>query len=124
MDGNEKIAEGNKPEFWKSAKTGKAKSEHSTWTKTIEGKSDFDTSTKTAENESDFWKSVKTVENDETKLLKLQQEYRQGKIKESQLTNAQVEALCKLYDEQIKTLKETNTKRKEKLLAYRKKNMK
>ena len=37
------------------------------------------------------------IENEETKLLKLQKQYRSGEIKEEELTQEQVNSLCALY---------------------------
>lgn len=70
-----------------------------------------------------FMNSVKKVENEETKLLKLQKQYRNGEIKEEDMTSKQVRALCDLYDKQIAELEKSNAMRKQKLLEYRK-NMK
>lgn len=70
-----------------------------------------------------FVNLVKKVEDKETKLLKLQKQYRNGEIKEEDMTSRQVKALCNLYDKQIEELKNSNAIRKQKLLEYRK-NMK
>ena len=70
-----------------------------------------------------FINSVKKVEDEETKLLKLQKQYRNGEIKEEDMTSKQVKALCDLYDKQIAELEKSNAMRKQKLLEYRK-NMK
>ncbi len=70
-----------------------------------------------------FVNLVKKVEDKETKLLKLQKQYRNGEIKEEDMTSKQVKALCNLYDKQIEELKNSNAIRKQKLLEYRK-NMK
>ena len=70
-----------------------------------------------------FMNSVKKVEDEETKLLKLQKQYRNGEIKEEDMTSKQVKALCDLYDKQIAELEKSNAMRKQKLLEYRK-NMK
>ena len=70
-----------------------------------------------------FVNLVKKVEDKETKLLKLQKKYRNGEIKEEDMTSRQVKALCNLYDKQIEELKNSNAIRKQKLLEYRK-NMK
>lgn len=67
-----------------------------------------------------FVNSVKNVENEETKLLKLQKQYRNGEIKEEDMTSKQVRALCDLYDKQIAELEKSNEIRKQKLLEYRK----
>jgi hypothetical protein len=70
-----------------------------------------------------FIKSVGNIENEETLILKLQKQYRNGEIKEEDLTEEQVDSLCSLYDIQIAKLKKSNEMRKAKLLEYRK-NMK
>lgn len=70
-----------------------------------------------------FVNLVKKVEDEETKLLKLQKQYRNGEIKEEDMTSKQVRALCDLYDKQIAELEKSNAMRKQKLLEYRK-NMK
>ncbi|MDD6244051.1 MAG: hypothetical protein PUB03_00125 [bacterium] len=70
-------------------------------------------------NKSSFIEEIKNVENEETKLLKLQKQYRCGKIKEEELTEEQVKSLCALYDKQINNLKKSNEIRKQKLLEYR-----
>lgn len=83
------------------------------------------TETKTSNNrESDknsFMESIKNIENEETKLLKLQKQYRSGEIKEEELTEEQINSLCALYDKQIANLRKSNEIRKQKLLEYRRK---
>lgn len=68
-----------------------------------------------------FIEELKNVEDEETKLLKLQKQYRNKEIKEEDLTEEQVNSLCKLYDRQIANLKKSNEIRKQKLLEYRRK---
>ena len=68
-----------------------------------------------------FMESIKNIEDEETKLLKLQKQYRSGEIKEEELTQEQVNSLCALYDKQIANLKKSNDIRKQKLLEYRRK---
>ena len=68
-----------------------------------------------------FMESIKNIENEETKLLKLQEQYRSGEIKEEELSEEQVNSLCKLYDKQIANLRKSNEIRKQKLLEYRRK---
>lgn len=68
-----------------------------------------------------FMEEIKKVENEETKLLKLQKQYRSGEIKEEDLTEEQVNSLCALYDKQIANLRKSNEIRKQKLLEYRRK---
>ena len=68
-----------------------------------------------------FMESIRNIEDEETKLLKLQRQYRSGEIKEEELTEEQVNSLCTLYDKQIANLKKSNKMRKQRLLEYRKK---
>ena len=68
-----------------------------------------------------FIESLKNIEDEETKLLKLQKQYRSGKIKEEDLTQEQINSLCALYDKQIESLRKSNEIRKQKLAEYRKK---
>ena len=68
-----------------------------------------------------FMESIKNIENEETKLLKLQEQYRSGEIKEEELTQEQVSSLCALYDKQIANLRKSNEIRRQKLLEYRRK---
>ena len=68
-----------------------------------------------------FIESIRNIENEETKLLKLQQQYRRGEIKEETLTKEQVNALCSLYEKQIANLRKANGIRKKNLLEYKKK---
>lgn len=67
-----------------------------------------------------FMESISNIEDEETKLLKLQKQYRSGEIKEEELTEEQINSLCNLYDKQIANLKKSNNMRKKKLLEYRK----
>ena len=70
-------------------------------------------------NKSSFMEEIRNIENEETKLLKLQKQYRSGEIKEEELTEEQVNSLCALYDKQIENLRKSNENRKQKLLEYR-----
>lgn len=70
---------------------------------------------------SEFIGSIKNIEDEETKLLKLQMQYRNGEVKENELTEEQINSLIALYDKQIANLKKSNSIRKQKLLEYRKK---
>lgn len=67
-----------------------------------------------------FMESIRNIEDEETKLLKLQQQYRNGEIKEEELTEEQKYSLCSLYDKQIANLKRSNELREQRLLEYRK----
>ena len=70
---------------------------------------------------SSFFGNIRNVENEETKLLKLQKKYRNGEIKEEEMTKEQVSSLIALYDKQISNLRKSNEIRKQKLLEYIKK---
>lgn len=72
-------------------------------------------------NKNSFREEIRNIENEETKLLKLQKQYRSGEIKEEELTEEQVNSLCVLYDKQIENLRKSNETRKQKLLEYRRK---
>lgn len=72
------------------------------------------------QNRNIFMESIKNVENEDTKLLKLQKQYRNGDIKEEEMSKEQVSALIDLYDKQIENLRKSNELRKQKLLEYRK----
>ena len=54
-------------------------------------------------------------------ILELQRLFREGKIKEEDLTSEQINELGKLYDRQIEELRISNEYRKKKLLQYREK---
>lgn len=69
----------------------------------------------------DFIENIRNVEDEETKLLKLQKQYRNGEIKEDDMTKEQISSLTALYDKQIVNLKKSNELRKQKLLEYRRK---
>ncbi len=62
-----------------------------------------------------FIEQLKNIEDEETNLLKLQRKYRSGEIKEEDLTDEQVNSLCKLYDKQISNLRKSNEIKKQKL---------
>ena len=68
-----------------------------------------------------FMEEIRKIENEETLILKLQKKYRNGEINEKDLTEEQINSLCKLYDKQISNLKKSNEIRKQKLLEYRRK---
>ena len=90
---------------------------------TINNANNFDISehtTEKVEQKNAFMKSIRNIEDEETKLLKLQKQYRSGKIKAEELTEEQINALSELYDKQIAKLKETNSIMKQKILEYRK----
>lgn len=68
-----------------------------------------------------FRKYITNIENEETRLIELQQKYRNGEIKEEQLTKIQIKSLCDLYDKQIEKLQKSNEIRKQRILQYRRK---
>lgn len=68
-----------------------------------------------------FREYIKNIENEETMLIKLQKKYRDGQIKENQLTKMQIKSLCDLYDKQIEKLQKSNEFRKKRILQYRRK---
>ena len=69
----------------------------------------------------DFIESVRNIEDEETKLLKLQQQYDKKLIETKDLPKDQIKALINLYKKQISELSKSNAKRKQKILEYRKK---
>lgn len=75
----------------------------------------------TTNSRTSFSETIRIVEDEETKLLKLQKQYRSGQIKESDMSQEQIDSLCNLYDRQIENLEKSNQKRKEKILLYRRK---
>jgi hypothetical protein len=70
------------------------------------------------DNKKAFSASLKKIESEETKLLALQKRYRNGEIKEEDLSEEQINLLNELYDKQIAYLKKSNKERKQKLLQY------
>lgn len=75
----------------------------------------------TTERKNTFMQSIRNIEDEETELLKLQKQYRTGKIKAEELSEQQIKYLGKLYDRQIEKLRKSNEIRKQKLLEYRRK---
>lgn len=63
----------------------------------------------------EFLKEIKNIENEETKLLKLQQQYENGQIKEENLSSKQIADLEKLYNKQNNELFNSNAHRIEKI---------
>lgn len=68
-----------------------------------------------------FLKSIKNIEDEETKLLKLQQQYDNRLIEVKDIPKEKTSALISLYKKQISELSNSNEKRKQKLLIYRSK---
>ena len=62
-----------------------------------------------------FMVEVKKIEDEETKLLKLQEKFHNGEIKEENLTESQYKALNDLYDRQIDNLKKSIEIKKQKI---------
>ena len=75
----------------------------------------------TLDRKNAFIKQVRKIEDEETKLLKLQKQYRNGEIKEEELSEEQVKSLCELYDKQIASLKKSNEIRRKELKKVRNK---
>ncbi len=75
----------------------------------------------TENNRNSFVESIRNIEDEETKLLKLQKQYRSSEVKEEDLTEEQKGSLCSLYDKQIANLRKSNEIRKQRLLEYRRK---
>ena len=74
-----------------------------------------------SKNGTSFLKDIQITENEETKLLKLQQQYDKKLIETKDLPKNQIKALINLYKKQINELTMSNERRKEKLLKFRKK---
>lgn len=72
------------------------------------------------EKKNKFMDSIRNIEDEETKLLKLQKQFRYGEIKVEELSDEQIKDLGDLYDKQIANLKKSNQIRKQKLLEYKK----
>ena len=68
-----------------------------------------------------FVNSIKIEESEEKELLRLQEQYRKGKIKEEELSKEQIDKLCDLYDRQIENLQKEINIRKQEILEYVKK---
>ena len=68
-----------------------------------------------------FVNSMKIEESEEKELLRLQEQYRKGKIKEEDLSKEQIDKLCDLYDRQIENLQKEINIRKQEILEYVKK---
>lgn len=80
----------------------------------------INTSAEIKKENNSFKDSIMQIDNDETKLLKLQRKYRNGEIKEEDLTKDQVILLCNLYDKQISDLRKSNEYRLQKISQYKK----
>ncbi len=69
-----------------------------------------------------FKQTIKNIEDENTKLLKLQRQYRNGEVKEEELTQVQIKSLCDLYDKQIEALQKSVQLAKNRILEHRKNN--
>ena len=58
-----------------------------------------------------FIESIRNVENEQTKLLKLQEQFDNRKIEKSQLSKEQIADLTALYKKQINDLEQSNERR-------------
>lgn len=63
-------------------------------------------------NKADFVNSIKTNEDSNIKTLELQRSFEQGHIEEKDLSREDVEKLHKLYNEQIRKIKNETKKLK------------
>lgn len=61
------------------------------------------------------------INGSNAEVIELQRQYREGKIKEEDLSKEQIIELNALYDKQIMELRLSNEYRKKKLLEYREK---
>jgi len=68
-----------------------------------------------------FLEEIRKVEDDETRLLKLQMQYNNGKITPEELSDEQINSLRELYKKQIAKLKKSNAIRRRKIFGYIKK---
>ena len=68
-----------------------------------------------------FVNSIKIEESEEKELLRLQEQYRKGKIKEEDLSKEQIDKLCDSYDRQIENLQKEINIIKQEILEYVKK---
>ena len=59
----------------------------------------------------DFIESIRNVENEQTKLLKLQEQFDNRKIEKRQLSKEQIADLTALYKKQINDLEQSNERR-------------
>ena len=78
----------------------------------------------TVQEKDKFTESIKNYENKDNDIIVLKNLYHEGKISVKELTDEQLERICEFYDEQIFRIKESNERRKAKLLEYRNTKMK
>ncbi|MBP3708116.1 MAG: hypothetical protein J6J36_05865 [Clostridia bacterium] len=67
---------------------------------------------------SQFLNSIKVKEIEKSELLVLQRKFRNGEIKEEDLTKEQIDLLCALYDKQIEQLENKNKIKKQKIAKW------
>mgnify|MGYP001862906822 CR=1 FL=1 len=96
---------------------GKNKEETNSYTNIKEN----ETVKENANNRDSFIESIRNNTTERSKILELQKQYRSGKIKEEELSEEQINSLCKLYDEQIAELRKSNEIRKQRILEYKRK---
>lgn len=85
--------------------------------------SNIEVETKNTQEEKDnFKETIKNTEDSQTELLKLQKRFRNGEIKDGDLTQDQIDRLCELYDMQIQTIKQSIEIRRKRIEEYRKNN--
>lgn len=69
-----------------------------------------------------FRTSIKNIEADDDNVFELQRRYQQGEILDNELTQKQINDLCRLYDIQIADLKKTIAAKEQILANYKKNN--
>ena len=69
-----------------------------------------------------FRNSLKDIETDDDNVFELQRRYQQGEISDNELTQKQINDLCRLYDIQIADLKKTIAAKEQILVNYKKNN--
>lgn len=72
-------------------------------------------------NNTDFFERI-IVKQDKEKqrLLKLQQDFSEGKITEEEISEEDIEKLCELYDNQINEIEKSTEEYKNKIIKMRK----
>ncbi len=74
-----------------------------------------DSNNVTTQKKEEFLKYIKNIEDEGTRLIKLQKDYEEGKIKEENLSVKQISDLRDLYNKQIDFLEKSNEYKKAKL---------
>ena len=96
---------------------GKNKEETNSYTNIKEN----ETVKENANNRDSFIESIRNNTTERSTISQLPKQYRSGKIKEEELSEEQINSLCKLYDEQIAELRKSNEIRKQRILEYKRK---